>query len=284
MDDIRELSAAEFPPLLREIADPPKTLFVKGSMPGPDRKFLTVVGSRRMSRYGKDACEHLIAGLSGYPVVIVSGLALGIDGVAHRAALSAGLRTIAVPGSGLSEQVLYPRAHLGLAREIVEKGGALVSEMKPDEPATPYGFPRRNRIMAGLSHATLVIEAGVKSGTLVTAKLTVDYNRELLAIPHSIFSESGAGGHLFMKLGAQPARSAADILEALGFEASAVERELPAMTPEEKRAFAALAEPMSRDELIRALGIPTEHANVLLASMELKGIIAVSGGEVRRNI
>jgi DNA processing protein len=237
-----------------------------------------------MSGYGRDACKHLIGGLAGYPIAIVSGLALGIDAVAHRSALSAGLPTIAVPGSGLSDQVLYPRAHLNLARDILNKGGALISEMEPEEAATPYGFPRRNRIMAGMSHATLVIEAGVKSGTLVTAKLTVDYNRELLVVPHSIFAEGGAGGHIFTKLGAIPVRSAEDILEALGFESGAFAHELPEMTPNETKRFLALAEPMVRDEIIRATGIGIAEANVILAGMELKGIIAESGGEVHRKI
>jgi len=284
MADVRKLSPDEFPSLLREMADPPHQLYIKGTLPSENAKLLTVVGSRRMSRYGKDACEQLIAGLAGYPIVVVSGLALGIDGVAHQAALSAGLLTIAIPGSGLSESVLYPRAHLSLAREIVNKGGALISEMEPEEAATPYGFPKRNRIMAGMSHATLIIEAGVKSGTLITAKLAVDYNRELLIVPHSIFAESGAGGHVFMRLGAAPIRSAEDILEVLGFETEKVVRPLPPMTKDEERIYAELAEPASRDELIRALEMPTAHANVILTSMELKGIITESGGVLRRNI
>src|SRR3989344_5285612 len=242
----------EYPPLLREINDPPKTLYLRGTLPPPETKLLTVVGSRRMSRYGKDACEYLLQGLAGYPIAIVSGLALGIDGVAHKAALSAGLPTVAVPGSGLDDSVLYPRAHLGLAREILNKGGALMSEFDPLWKPRPESFPQRNRIMAGMCHATLIIEAGVQSGTLITARLASEYNRELLILPHSIFSEGGAGGHIFMKLGAMPVRDADDILEALGIEKSETQKEF--MLHDEKRKdINMLLEPMPRDELIREL-------------------------------
>ncbi len=282
MSDIRVLARDEFPQLLNEIPDPPVSLYCIGQMPR-DRHLLTVVGSRKASNYGVDACTYLIKGLSGYPVTIVSGLALGIDGVAHRAALEAGLTTIAVPGSGLSDEVLYPRAHLGLAREIVARGGALLSEMEPHEPATPYSFPRRNRLMAGMSHATLIIEAGEKSGTLITAKLTVEYNRELLLVPHSIFSDGGAGGHIFMKLGAKPVRNAHDILESFGIEATSETRTFE-LSSDEQAVVELLSHPRPRDEILRELSMPIGDANVLLSSMELRGIITESLGEIRKTI
>ncbi len=283
MVEIKKLKPQNFPALLSEINDPPETLYLRGSLPPPETKLLAVVGSRRMSRYGQDACEHLIAGLAGYPISIVSGLALGIDGVAHKAALAAGLHTIAVPGSGLSEEVLYPRAHLTLSRNIIDAGGALLSEMEPDEPAAPYTFPKRNRIMAGMSHAVLIIEAGLKSGTLITARLATEYNRELLIVPHSIFSEGGAGGHLFMGLGARPVRSADDILDVFDMKKEETKRSVE-LTPEEERVFEILSAPMPRDELIRALGVSTGSANVLLTQMEIRGIITESMGEIRKNI
>ncbi|MBI3573475.1 DNA-protecting protein DprA, partial [Candidatus Kaiserbacteria bacterium] len=230
--EIRKLSPKNFPPLLREIPDPPKALYLRGALPPPETKLLTVVGSRRMSRYGKDACEYLIKGLAGYPVAVVSGLALGVDATAHKAALEAGLPTVALPGSGLMDEVLYPSSNRGLAREILEAGGGLLSEFEPDEKTMLHFFPQRNRIMAGMSHAVLIIEAGLKSGTLITAKLATEYNRELLIVPHSIFAEGGAGGHIFMKLGAAPARNADDILEALGIEKTAVQKEI-SLTKEE---------------------------------------------------
>ncbi|MDO8523959.1 MAG: DNA-processing protein DprA [bacterium] len=280
---IRKLAPGEFPAPLREIPDAPKVLYIRGTLPDPDRKLLAVVGSRRMSRYAKDACEFLISGLAGYPVAVVSGLALGVDGVAHRAALSAGLPTIAIPGSGLDDAVLYPRAHLSLAHEILKSGGALLSEFEPDFKPRPESFPQRNRIMAGMSHATLIVEAGVQSGTLITAKLAADYGRELLIVPHSIFAEGGAGGHIFMKLGATCVRNADDILEALGIEKAVVEKDI-SLTENEREVIELLREPLTRDELIRALQMNISVANVLLASMELRGIIAESLGEVRKMI
>src|SRR3989344_3289271 len=159
MYDIEKLKPERFPTLLREIADPPQALYLRGTLPPAGSTLLTVVGSRRMSRYAKDACEHLISGLAGYPIGIVSGLALGIDGVAHEAALATGLQTIAVPGSGLSDEVLYPRAHVRLAHTILEKGGALLSEFEPEWKPRPESFPQRNSIMADMIQATHDIEA-----------------------------------------------------------------------------------------------------------------------------
>lgn len=280
---IRKLQKSEFPELLLEIPDAPETLYLRGTLPPPRTRFLAVVGSRAMSRYGKDACEYLIRGLEGYPISIVSGLALGTDGAAHRAALDANLHTIAVPGSGLDDSVLYPRTHFALAQEILQKGGALLSEFEPLWKPRPESFPERNRIMAGMCHATLVIEAGQKSGTLITARLASEYNRELLIVPHSIFSEGGAGGHIFMKIGATCVRTPEDILEALSIEQEETVKEVQ-LNESEKKVLALLTEPITRDELVRQLGVDIGSANVLLISMELRGIIAETGGEIRKTI
>jgi DNA processing protein len=271
----------EYWPKLREIPEPPGRLWVRGTIPGPERKLVTIVGSRSMSQYAHDAVDHLVSGLADYPVAIVSGLALGVDGAAHRAALKYHIPTIAFPGSGLDNAALYPRSHQWLAQEILAQGGALVSEFPPNEKGHLHFFPQRNRIMVGVSDAVVVVEAGLKSGTLITARMAVDYNRELLVVPHSIFSEGGAGGHVFMKLGALPARSASDILEAVGI----VEEkniETLRLTSEEEEVLALLAEPIPRDELIRELGVPTGQANVLLAQMEIRGLIGESLGNVRK--
>jgi len=235
-----------------------------------------------MSPYGKQACEYLIKGLAGYPIVIVSGLAYGVDAYAHRCALDAGLPTVAVPGSGLAWDTLYPKANQKLAREILEKGGALVSEEEPETQAADWTFPRRNRIMVGLSHATLVIEAKEKSGSLITAKFATDYNRDLLVVPGSIFSAESKGTHQFLRLGATAATSPADILQTLGItqeSAEAAKRE--DLSPEELRVVEIIASPISRDELIRTLDIPTSEANVLLSTMEIKGVIVEELGVVR---
>jgi DNA processing protein len=284
MADIRLLTARDIPPLLREIPDAPEQLYLVGSVPDPStHTFLAVVGSRKNSQYGKEVCEKLIEGLRGYPIVIVSGLAYGIDAIAHEAALKNNLKTIAVPGSGLAPSVLYPTAHTNLAKRIVEAGGALVSEFEPEFKATPWSFPKRNRIMAGMSHAVLVIEAEQKSGTLITSKLATEYNRDVLTVPGSIFSSGSEGSHLLIRLGATPISSSKELLEALHFEAVDVDRSIPKdCSPLEIQILELLREPLSKEDLIVALDIPITEANITLSTMELKGLITESLGLLRR--
>ncbi len=272
------LSPTDFPPAfaaLREIPQPPKELWVQGTLPAPDLTLLCVVGSRNFTSYGKQAVEHLIAGLRGYPIGIVSGLALGIDGLAHEAALANGLYTLAVPGSGLDPSVLYPARHRPLARKILERGGGLLSELSPTTPAAQWTFPQRNRIMAGLCSATLLIEASEKSGTLITARMAVDYNRELLVVPGNIFATNSHGTHQFLKLGATPITSAEDILYALGItpEAGTPTTLRLDLSPTEAKVLELLREPLDRDTLLRSLELPTAEATTLLMMMELKGLI-----------
>ncbi len=278
---MRQLKPEEFPSLLREIMDPPEKLYIKGNYPSEDSKFLCVVGSRAASPYGKETCEKLILGLRGYPVVIVSGLALGIDSIAHRAALEAGLTTIAIPGSGLGEKVLYPAAHKGLAKQILEAGGALLSPFEENFEATPYSFPERNRIMAGLSHAVLVIEAAEKSGTLITSRLATEYNRDVLTVPGSIFSKQSYGPHMLIRLGATPIRGSADLLEALGLSTQEkLAADLAHLSKEEQTVLSLLTSPLPREELIEQLHMPIREANVLLSAMEIKGVITEKLGEI----
>lgn len=282
-DELKQLSKAHFPPLLSEIPDPPEQLFVRGELPSyEDTTWLAVVGSRAASAYGRQVCDYLIGGLRGYPVVIVSGLAYGIDACAHKAALNAGLQTIAVPGSGLNWDVMYPKANVNLAREILKEGGAHLSEFEPDQKAADYTFPQRNRIMAGMCKATLVIEAKERSGSLITARLTTEYNRELLVVPGNIFSEVSRGTHQFLKLGATPVTEPEDILRALGLEAA--EKELASaeqLSFDEARVLEIVSHPCSRDELLEALSLPISDANVLLSAMEIKGLIKEEYGVVR---
>src|SRR3989344_1725545 len=150
MADLTKIPGAGIPPLLLQIPDPPKKLYVRGQLPSTDWKWLAVVGSRAVTSYGRQACGHFVGGLRGYPIVVVSGLAFGVDAAAHKAALGAGLPTVAVPGSGLDWSVLYPRANVSLAREIIKAGGARLSEHEAELKAADYTFPQRNRIMAGL--------------------------------------------------------------------------------------------------------------------------------------
>src|SRR3989338_8416810 len=184
----RQLEASgQYPPLLSEIPDPPKKLYVRGALPSYEKLWLAVVGSRAATNYGRQAVRHLIEGLRGYPIVIVSGLAYGMDAEAHKAALEAGLPTVAVPGSGLDWSVLYPRANVNLAREIMKAGGAHLSEFEPNMKAADYTFPQRNRIMVGLSKAVLVIEAKERSGSLITARLATEYKHRTPRFPRSFF-------------------------------------------------------------------------------------------------
>ncbi len=283
----RELSPEEFPPLLSEINDPPERLFISGEMPREDNRYLTVVGSRAYTPYGKEACETLIKGLSGYPITIISGLAFGVDSIAHRAALWVGLQTIAVPGSGLDERVLYPRSNVGLAREIVAAGGGLLSEFLPTQGAALWTFPQRNRIMAGLSHAVLIVESKEKSGTLITARLATEYNRELLIVPGSIFSPQSRGCHQFLRLGALAITSSEELLDALGFEIKQKKEERVAKIPEdcseEERALLTILEnPTDRDEITRQMKLPTPKVNAIISLLEIRGLIKESGGTISR--
>lgn len=280
---IRSLSNDEYPSLLREIPDPPTQLRVRGEMPLPGTKILTVVGSRNYSNYGKEVVEYLIGGLRHYPITLVSGLALGIDTLVHEAALTNALYTLAIPGSGLDERVLYPVRNRPLAYRILEAGGGLLSEYDDGQGAAPWTFPQRNRIMAGIAHATLIIEAGEKSGTLITARLATDYNRDVLVVPGNIFSENSRGAHQFLKLGATPITTPDDILEALHIDNRDTGRvKAPVLTHEEEMVLGALAHPTDRDTLIRILDVEVYQANILLTEMELKGLIHESQGILYR--
>ncbi len=282
---IEQLARKDFPPLLQEIHDPPAQLYHCGTLPDPQTyRYLAVVGSRAATQYGKAVVDHLIEGLAGTPVCIVSGLALGIDGRAHAAALRAKLPTVAIPGSGLDPSVLYPASHASLARRIVEHGGALVSEYEPRQQAAPWTFPKRNRLMAGMSEAVLVIEAKEKSGTLITARLAGDYDRDVLCVPHSIFAETGRGPHQFLRLGAAPVTSADDILAALSLERPSRVSEMAAtLTDDEQVLWDLLAAPRTRDELIAAAPFSTDHIQVLLSKMELDGHISERMSALHRN-
>jgi DNA processing protein len=286
MEDVYKLKFEQFPKPLLEIPQPPKTLYIRGKLPDPDLIYLAVVGSRKYTSYGRDICEKLIRGLKGYPIVIVSGLALGIDSIAHRAALDNGILTISFPGSGLDNDVLHPHTNIRLAQEIVDKGGCLISELQPSWKATLYSFPQRNRLMAGIAKAVLIIEAEEKSGTLITARMALDYNRDVLAVPGSAFSSNSNGTNSLIKQGATPITKSEDILEALGFEI-----EKPAQTDKEKYAdcgkdemkiIELLREPMERNELIRELGMNIGEANALLSIMEIKELIKEELGEIRK--
>jgi DNA processing protein len=278
---VKILYPKEFPHRLREIPDPPEQLWLEGTLPPKAHKWLCVVGSRRYSPYGKEVCERLIGGLAGKRVAIVSGLALGIDTIAHRSALEAGLRCVVVPGSGLSREVLYPVSNRGFADQLVHAGGCLVSEFKPSFAATLWSFPQRNRIMAGLADAVLVVEAEKKSGTLITARLASEYNRDVLTVPGSIFSSSAEGPHLLMRLGATPVRTSEELASALGFENVETEKKnYDDCSAEELEIIKLLKNPMEHDALLAASKLPISKTNAILSLLEIKGLIRESMSEV----
>ena len=286
MEDIYKLKPEQFPEGLNEIPQPPKTLYIRGKLPSENMMYLAVVGSRKYTSYGKDICEKLIRGLKGYPIVIVSGLAIGIDTIAHKAALENGLTTISFPGSGLDNNILYPRANIKLAQEIVNKGGCLISEFEPNAISQLYFFPQRNRLMAGISKAVLIIEAEEKSGTLITARMAVDYNRDVLAVPGSAFSSNSNGTNGLIKQGATPVINSADILEALGFEVAkdkmSDKEKYADCGKDEMKIIELLREPMERNDLIRELGMNIGEANALLSIMEIKDLIKEELGEIKK--
>lgn len=283
--DLRELVRKEWPAQLLEIPQLPPKLWIRGTMPPAGTKLLTVVGSRAMTRYGQEVCQKLIAGLAGYPISIVSGLALGVDACAHRAALGAGLHTISIPGSGLDDSVISPRTNFALAKDILAAGGALVSEQEPLHQPRLGEFPSRNRLMVGLSDAVLVIEAGEKSGTLITARLASEYNRDLLCVPHRIGDPHAFGPHLFLRLGAALVTEPVHILEALRIAPrESLERDTAPgdLTDAEIVVWDMLGEPKTRDEILRGSLASAGDTLTALVALELRGLVKEEFGAWHR--
>ncbi len=191
--------------LINNIPDKPSRLFYEGNIDLLKDKhiFVCIVGPRKASPYGIQVTEHIIEFLKDFNVVTVSGAAYGIDGLVHTLSIKNNIPTIAIPGSGISDDYFYPRAHLDLKHEILDHGGLIINEFEPDTRSSIWTFPVRNRLMAGMSHITIVIEAEEKSGTLITANLATDYNREVLAIPGNIFSRNSQGTNSLIDKGAK---------------------------------------------------------------------------------
>lgn len=205
-EDIHVLDDIHIIDKLRETPFPPDVLYIRGGLPKGQPtspfKYITIVGSRHCSQYAKQVVDEICASLAGQPVSIVSGLAFGVDAHAHACALKYNLHTIAVVGSGLGDEVLYPKTNLRLAHKILKSGGALISEYDQHLRSQVWMFPARNRIMVGISDLIIVIEAKSKSGTLITARLATDYNRDLIVIPNSIYSSYAKGSNELIKQGA----------------------------------------------------------------------------------
>lgn len=270
---------SEYPRLYRQIDDPPPILYVRGSLAPDDENRVTVVGTREPSAYGKQAARDLSGSLVSAGIAIVSGLARGIDGVAHKAALDAGGRTLAVMGSGLD--VVYPPEHRHLTEQIVEHG-AVISEYPLGSKPEARHFPRRNRLLSGLSLGTLVIEAGEGSGTLSTVRFALEQNREVLCVPGSIYSPTSSLTNRLIQEGAKLATSVEDVLEELQLGGAPRQEPLPGLsatdTPEEALLLEALShEPQHIDELSRLTGIPITNTTGTLAVMEMKGSVLEVG-------
>ena len=269
----------DYPINLRNIHDPPPVIYIKGELLPEDDWAVAVVGTRHASVYGKEAARRLAGDLARNGVTIVSGLAAGIDTVAHQAALEAGGRSIAVLGSGVD--VVYPEQNSALARQLQEQG-ALVSEYPLGTKPERNNFPPRNRIISGLSLGTLVVEAGARSGALITADFAGDQGRDVFAIPGSIFQRTSEGTNRLIQDGAKPVLCVADILEELNLQQISTQAEVRASvptTPTERRILDLLSsEPTYVDELGRLSDLPPAEVAGTLALLELKGLTRQTGG------
>jgi DNA processing protein len=280
---IKEVNPIETFPSLAEIPQKPKRFFMRGEMDNiKHKKIIAFVGSRACTSYGANVCKTLIEGLRGYNIVIVSGLAMGIDSIAHKTAIESGLTTIAFPGSGLSWKTLYPAVNKDLAKNILEKGGALFSEYPPETRGAIWTFPQRNRIVAGIADMVIIIEAQEKSGALITARLGTEYNKIVGAVPGSIYSNSSQGTNWLLRLGATPITSSQDILKELGLEAKDVPLSALVVNEKEGLILDALKEPKTKDQLMDTLEMDSSEINVVLSTLEIKGLIKETYGIIER--
>jgi len=269
----------EYPPRLKEIDDKPPVLYVRGSLMPEDEWALAIVGTRRATPYGRQAAEHFATDLARHKITIVSGLARGIDAIAHRAALAAGGRTIGVLACGLD--LVYPPEHAKLAQEIMQRGCLVSDYPLGTQPRSEY-FPRRNRILSAISLGVLVVEGDVDSGALITARLALDQNREVFAVPGSIYSPTYRGANKLIQDGeAKLVASAEDILEELNLTMATHQMELrealPA-DPTEARLLKVISnQPIHIDEVQRASGLPISTVSGALAMLELKGMVKQVG-------
>ncbi|MDE2765615.1 MAG: DNA-processing protein DprA [Chloroflexota bacterium] len=266
--------ADAYPRLLREVEDLPPVLYVRGELTPADARSITVIGTRNPTVYGREAAQHLASDLAKAGVTVVSGLARGIDGIAHRAALEQGGRTVAVLGSGVD--VVYPPEHSRLAGEVAESG-ALVSEYALGTRPDSRHFPRRNRLLSGLSLGTLVVEGGEQSGALITVQNALEQNREVFCVPGSIYSPMSRLTNSLIAQGAKLVASVEDILEELHLSGAPMQPPLPqpleADTPAEARILGTLdMEPRHVDEVSRAAELPMTEVIGTLAVLEIKGL------------
>ncbi len=263
------LDDQRYPALLREVNDPPLWLFFMGNHKVLTGKTLAVVGSRKHSSYASEAIEQLLPDPIAKNLIIISGLAYGIDKLAHQRCIAAGGKTVAVLACGLDR--IYPSNHEQLAKKIVETGGALISEYPPGSPALPFKFPIRNRIIAGLSRATLVVEAAVKSGTMITARSTIDYNRELFVVPGDITRTTSEGCNYLIAQGATPLITPVQLKH---FFSILLKRRVPILDQPSSELVDLLArQPRRIDQLVADTGQSVEVVLQKLTELELAGTV-----------
>lgn len=272
-------NSPDYPQRLKEIHDYPPIIYIRGTLLSEDECCIAVVGTRRATAYGRQVTEEIVTDLSKNKITIVSGLAKGIDSIAHRAALDAGGRTVAIFASGLD--TVYPAENVRLAREIMERG-ALISEYPLGTRPKADNFPRRNRILSGISLGVLVVEAGEKSGALITAEQALQQNREVFAIPGSILSPTSRGTNNLLQQGAKLVRNYLDILEELNLAMVTQQLEMKELLPTDKTESLLLkqlsAEPTHIDEICRQSGLAAALVGGTLTMMELKGMVKQVGG------
>ena len=269
-----------YPERLREIDDAPPVLYMRGQWLAEDDWSVAVVGTRRATAYGRQAAGELVRGLAANRITVVSGLARGIDSIAHRTALEAGGRTAAVLASGLDN--IYPPENARLAEEIAERGALITDYPLGTKPRAEF-FPRRNRIMSGLALGTLVVEGDYTSGAMITARFALEQNREVFVVPGSIFSPQSRGPLSLLRDGATPVAQAEDVLEALNLTMIGAQMDFghaaPPEKPEERALMASLTrEPRHVDEIVRQSGLAAASVSATLALLELKGLVREVGG------
>lgn len=271
---------AAYPKLLKEIPNPPMLLYIKGQLLDADEMAIAVVGTRKLSSYGRQVTQDLVSDLVKAKLTIVSGLALGIDATAHQTALQAGGRTIAVLACGLN--MIYPAANRSIAQKILEEKGAILSELPLNTPPLKHHFPYRNRIISGLSLGTIVVEAATDSGALITANHALEQNRQVFAVPGSIYNPVSAGPNKLIKMGARSVTSVSDILEELNLANLTQElatSEILGDNEEEQTVLAVISrEPKHFDELVRSLDLPSSKFAATLTLLEMKGKVKNIGG------
>lgn len=272
------VSDPDYPPLLKQIYNPPALLYVRGNSSTLASEFnIAVVGTRKISPYGKQVTPIIVEKLAASGIGIVSGLALGVDELAHRSALAAQGRTIAVLGCGINDESIYPANNRAIAKKIIESGGAVISELPLFSAPLKMHFPHRNRIISGMSLGTLVVEADIDSGSLITARLALEQNRQVFAVPGSIFNKMSSGPNNLLKMGAKPITEASDVADELNLnlvtEQIKAREVLPATVTESRLLQFLDTEPKHIDKLIKDSGLPAAEVASLLLMMEIKGMV-----------